>query len=347
MRATRPYHYLTIGIALILIGSEIDADDIDADAAAASKRYVLAATDASMQYRSEGFFAAIDLLTSQQKMRTSMLAQTPLDELLELYPLQSPFSGDPRFISNTSAMVERIEPFVWGGTNAQENEFPESVVTFGASRGVCSGVLITPNRVLTAGHCVCADRVDWVRFGQSVGDFNAEFAVRDYVLMAGNCASRMEGQDLALLTLVGESELPPAKIADFDAISRPQNGTVVGFGRADRGRPPEVKRYADIVIVSLRCEGRTSLGGQSTSDAERYGCIPGQDLVAGSPAWPADACGGDSGGPFYIDAGQSRRLIAITSRGIPTAEQPCGEGGVYTRLDGAAADWLIEQGVML
>src|SRR5262245_30954955 len=63
--------------------------------------------------------------------------------------------------------VSDAESAVVGGTAVQSGEWPDAVAVLGSS-GTCSGTLIAPDIVLTAGHCanidpqqVIADTIDY------------------------------------------------------------------------------------------------------------------------------------------------------------------------------------------
>ena len=70
----------------------------------------------------------------------------------------------------------------------------------------------------------------------------------------------------------------------------------------------------------------------SEPDAEEVLGFEGDlEFVAGGAGF--DSCNGDSGGPAYIDVAGQRVVAGLTSRGTETARNPCGEGGIYTRVD--------------
>ena len=65
------------------------------------------------------------------------------------------------------ATEARVESAVVGGTTARSGEWPDAVAVLGSS-GTCTGTLIAPDLVLTAGHCanitpqqVIANTVDY------------------------------------------------------------------------------------------------------------------------------------------------------------------------------------------
>jgi hypothetical protein len=120
--------------------------------------------------------------------------------------------------------------------------------------------------------------------------------------------------------LAGQGEAPFGQI------------TVVGFGADDEhGRlGAGVMRRASFPINGWGCDGFR---------AQVIGCRPSQELVIKSLA-RNDTCNGDSGGPVFEEVAGQSRLLAITSRPIPTRGSRCGNGGIYVRLD-AVASWMV------
>ena len=252
------------------------------------------------------------------------------------------FMEDPRFVGNFNRALLGSEPRVWMGKNAEDHEFQEVVALFGIKPGVCSGVLVAADKVLTAHHCACNGIASRVVFGRSFEHSSTRSVVVDKLYFV-SCDSDPTGSDLAVLIIEPSSSITPARISG--RLSQLDHTTVVGFGRAGVGRPAKVKRYADIMVISDSCTGNTPVEGEVVSDAVRYGCIPGRELVAGSPAWPGDSCDGDSGGPLF-EGTAARALVGITSRGVRASNAwGCGAGGVYTRLDGEAREWLSGLGI--
>ena len=259
---------------------------------------------------------------------------------------RSPFLEDIRFNDNAFYMLNLIEPRVWNGKDAEDGQFMEAVYVYGGF-GICSAVLIASDKVLTASHCVCDRRTSYVRVGTSVSNYVQEFIVSETAMMPLTCADNRRGQDIAVLTLSTSTTLTPARIANYGNLGDFRQATVVGFGAAGIDRPSGVKRYGDIVVVSAHCSGFVEQDGALVPDQDYYDCVPGQELVAGSPAWLTDSCGGDSGGPLYHVADDGTRLlVGITSREVRThTVQRCGNGGVYTRLDNRVMRWLESQGL--
>ena len=205
----------------------------------------------------------------------------------------------------------------------------------GQNRYCCTGTLVAPNVVVTAGHCF---------FCNGGGANNAVVFVGGDVTGTGDTYQGKafrhpqynvgQRNDLAVIVLdtpvVG---VTPRKIATPEQISKMTFGRVVGFGNSDSGSTGGfgLKRMVDVPIASLDCDG----AGQATT----LGCDPKLELVAGFVGLGPDSCNGDSGGPIYALVGSDAReedawvVVGATSRATALATQPCGDGGIYERLD--------------
>ena len=199
----------------------------------------------------------------------------------------------------------------------------------------CTGTLIAPQVVVTAGHCFpCTgngSNTAVVFVGSDVDDSGHTFtgrAVRhpDYNDNAAN--------DVAVILL--DQPVPgvtPRRLATPSEISRMTFGRVMGFGSNNNSGIGGfgVKRMVDVPVASLACD---RLG-----EAQKFGCDSGLELVAGFVGLGTDSCNGDSGGPIYAliddDARQDENwvLVGATSRATNLATMSCGDGGVYARLD--------------
>jgi secreted trypsin-like serine protease len=132
-------------------------------------------------------------------------------------------------------------------------------------------------------------------------------------------------------------DVTPRPLAAAAVIDGATDGRVVGFGHTDPsgefgyGR----KRQVDVPIASPDCRGSS----HGRSDVEYYGCYLGKEIVAGRLGLVQDSCSGDSGGPFYIEAAGEWLLAASVSRATLSARHPCGDGGIYVRVD-AYRDWI-------
>lgn len=238
---------------------------------------------------------------------------------------------DERYIKNARAYLRSISERIVGGT--ETSDFPECVAVGSASGWCCSGTLIAPNVVLTAGHCdgLCASRV---LIGSDIDNSSAE------VIGVANAVQHPDyntgglHHDLTVLVLERDvGSVTPCRIADEGAINGANYVRAVGFGTVDRNGSfgYGLKRQVDIPIASINCS--------AAGDPGTYGCDPDLELIAGQPFLNRDTCSGDSGGPVYILVGGEWHLAGATSRATANSISRCGDGGVYVRVD-RYLDWI-------
>lgn len=216
---------------------------------------------------------------------------------------------------------------VIGGTAVPAGTWRDTAaVLFGGQQG-CTGVLIAPTVVLTAGHC--ADP--------------AEGELPDGVLLGANSlAHPSDGEtidltkvvmhpggvyDLAVLVLAEPSTIAPRPLATGWVQADIADGAtvaLVGYGSIDRD--------GDVYIDEMQ---------QATSTVTDAGCTShrGCDARArplgelGAGGMGIDTCPGDSGGPMYLHTAYGEFLAGITSRGYDDNQFFCSEGGIYVRPD--------------
>jgi hypothetical protein len=194
----------------------------------------------------------------------------------------------------------------------------------GQWRFECTGTLVAPNVVLTAGHCVLAFDPDaTTRAAACEGNSTPRLArAEDVTVVTGVHAdenayavarlavpsvndgrvTNLCGNDIALLVLkepVRPSEAEPLVLAVSKGVSAGESFDTVGFGAEDALAIPDdnVRRRAG---GSVRCVAP--------------GCELDGDVRAGE--WLSEdtfACAGDSGGPALDQAGN---VLGVVSRGF-------------------------------
>ena len=233
--------------------------------------------------------------------------------------------------------------------------------------GFCSGVLIAPTVVLSAGHCARNSAVPArVAAGNSIADFiptintstlglprirpeqtEKTINVNRFDLMDPEAVSAGEplfGRDLMLVHLNRPFSNPifPISIPSLDGINTAKIVRIVGFGENGHGATGK-KLWADVDVLRARCNPDEP-GEDGSSQCER-----GTELFARHSSGRFDSCPGDSGGPVYVrNEGGGYRLIGITSR-APFPSMECGGGTFVTLLDGLRLSWIksIAPGVVV
>ena len=234
---------------------------------------------------------------------------------------------------------------VVGGTNAGPNEYPAvAEITFGAF--LCTGTLISPTVVLSAGHCgsvtgaAVASPASWpaqlidVRIGSNKPGQGEDVPVSQVVVNPNYLLT--SGYDISLLKLSRASTKTPVKVAGSTegASWAPSTlETIVGFGATEEGGDlPDTLQKAQVPITT----DATCGNAYSDFDAATMVC-------AGFPQGGVDTCQGDSGGPMFgQNATGALRVVGATSFGEGCARP--NKPGVYARVgDTTLREWIRSQ----
>lgn len=187
-----------------------------------------------------------------------------------------------------------------------------ALLTNGAA--YCTGVLISPYVVATAGHCVTGVTPDQVFFGSdpkkkksgTLIDVVETRAHRDF-------DQDTLANDIAVVALAERGPTKPARLLkDSDVLEKDVTLRIVGFGLTS----------ADEVDLGPKHSGETKIASLD-------------DTTFRFTAAPAQTCHGDSGGPAFASIDGKDTLVGITSAG----DSACKSYGRDTRVD-AFADFL-------
>lgn len=195
-----------------------------------------------------------------------------------------------------------VQPRIVGGQESPSCHFPSTVLISKDRRQLCTGTLVHPKIVTTAGHCVHGDVV--FGFGERGQDNR----------VSGSCKESTEHTDLAYCLLdkevTGVPIVPILMGCELQALKKAIPVTLVGYGNsADESGDGGIKRQVQTPIHAAMGEGGVS----------------SEEILLGHA--DKGSCNGDSGGPAYIDLrqvpgfedrqGAGWRVFGATSRKGP------------------------------
>lgn len=238
---------------------------------------------------------------------------------------------DPDYVKNHVSLIH-AERVVGPGGIADET-FADCVAIGSDTDWCCTGTLIAPNVVLTAGHCDCGHCNARVFVGVDVSESGQIIdAIR--VIRHPDYKKGTNENDLTLLILAKEvNGVTPRRIATTEEVDAAISVRIIGYGNTDLNGMfgYGIRRFADVPVASCACSRQ--------GDSEKYGCHNGQEMVCGRKGLNIDTCTGDSGGPALIEVGKDWLLAGATSRATKSSTQVCGDGGNYVRVD-KYVDWI-------
>lgn len=214
------------------------------------------------------------------------------------------------------------------GGQAETGPLARTTLMVLSSRGgVCSGLVVAPDAVLTAAHCVTAASDYRVHYK---GPDGAAVLLEPAALSVhpgydrGAVAGRRRSIDLALVRLANPLPFASAELAGV-AEGRGSAVTVAGYGVAREGDGRSTGTFRSVDLAIVEPYGRSTIL-----------------LWAKGPAG-AGACEGDSGGPIASPDGA---VVAITSWASGAGRRGCGDvsqgvlvGPQRGWIDGILAGW--------
>lgn len=277
------------------------------------------------------------------RARLGALAATAA--LLALAPATAqaaPWKGNPAEAGGAQASIINGDP-------ASIAEFPSLAFISARNKFSCTGTVISPRVVLTAGHCV--EDLD-------AGGFTAP---REYTVITGRANPRQDGGgsilkvsqthvfpgfdpgtthgDAALLILAAPTPAPPIALATAADAALYAGGTGVrlagwGLTRPNATSPPDnLQTTTNVVLDQAACKAQTRSYYPPYSTA-------GQMCTTDPPDRKNGGCFGDSGGPVIAQRADGTPVeLGIVSTGGPQCSTKL--PNIFTRAD-VISTWATE-----
>jgi secreted trypsin-like serine protease len=254
-------------------------------------------------------------------------------------------AGQTLHAEASGRQAARAHEAIIGGTTARTGTFAsvaEIIDIKGRRIGQCTGTVVAPSLVLTAGHCAENIRTGAVNAAsgyrvltEGAGGAPAErqLSTASGVLVYEGFLRKVDAGDAALLVLSTPTTAPAVRLAssDADALRAGSSATITGWGDTFFAQrlPTESLHWADTVVQGDHW---------CTHNAPPF--YASEELCTiDPPSYATGVCFGDSGGPLLAPSGEGEEPveigIAVHVYGRCSTRRP----SVFTRVDRIAA-WV-------
>lgn len=201
--------------------------------------------------------------------------------------------------------------------------------SIGADSYIASGVLISPEWVLTAGHVTGGNNylgggISNMSFSLTTGDSILNYVTSEWITHPGWAAtagSLFAGYDLGLVRLSSSVTAVQAASLYLQEILQVQPGTIVGYGSTGTGLTgfqagTAGTKRAGQNMIDAQGNGVTISSAILFSDFDRPG-VPGESSLGSSSPLALEylSAPGDSGGGLFITQNSQTFLVGVTSFG--------------------------------
>ncbi|GEM_PF-2921648 len=230
----------------------------------------------------------------------------------------------------------RLEQAIRSGAPAPNDQAVYFVeVTSALGTSTCSAVLITPDLLLTAAHCVTGQfqsvdctttlvgpQLDVQNFRVSNASNlqiapSAEFQFTEVeAVQLVSPGQPLCGLDLALIKLsIPVADVPPFPLAALPPSTESINYRAVGYGANHTSGVGALVRRSSGDLAS-QCLSATSCATREMTGVAGASGKPASSIFAGEFLGAAAACPGDSGGPALAKIDGKESVVGVLSRGF-------------------------------
>jgi secreted trypsin-like serine protease len=210
--------------------------------------------------------------------------------------------------------------------------YAESAADYSKPEFICSGSLISNNKVLTAAHCVLDKGFYFVTLGARTINSDARLLEVESVWRNPRYSERKIVNDIGVLKLTNPvlnvSPIPLASNSMTKRIDAAKSYTVYGWGLDQNKSPAVYLKTAKLTNQDKVAKSKMIKWGYSTTTMLAAGnYLKNEKIYAG-------VCNGDSGGPLVSRIDGVETLIGVTSWGITDRDGYCDLGypSVFSRV---------------